>query len=594
MTAGLFMPLDEAAVTKAAEEMKAAGLKSVGISAIFSPLDPSHERRAAELVRQGDSRRRHHLLVATSAASACSSARMPALLNAALADLARDTIAAFEKAIARFRHRRTAVHHPERRHRRRGEPGAAPAGLQLRLGRHQLDARRGLSCRACSDAMVIDVGGTTTDVGQLKNGFPREANSVVKVGGVRTLFRMPDLLSIGLGGGSHVQLDPLKVGPVSVGYRLLKEGIAFGGRQLTTTDIAVAAGVLELGDRKKVAHLDAATCKKVFAEAARMAEEAIDRMKTEAGDVPLIAVGGGAFLIPEKLPGVSRVIHVEHGDCANAVGAAIAQVSGECDQIFKDLSRAEALSAAQGIANDRAVAAGAARASLATIESEDMPLAYLPGNSVRVRVRVVGDVAAALNPEPRFHQYNVIVVALSLRVAAGMIRRDQQEAPIMKITLLTAAALLRAHARPRSPRARASPPTSSRRAKCRPIDSKASGMLTATYDTASKKLTYSATYKDLTRSRDHGAHFHGPADAKTNAGVVVPVKDMTPTRSKGEATLTDAQAADLEAGKWYFNIHTADEQGRRDPRPGHEEVTRGFSGLRSRADRGSSSRRGAS
>ena len=106
-------------------------------------------------------------------------------------------------------------------------------------------------------------------------------------------------------------------------------------------------------------------------------------------------VGGGAFLIPDKLPGVSRVIHVEHGDCANAVGAAIAQVSGECDQIFKDMSRRDAIAAAQGIANDRAVAAGADRKTLATIESEDMPLAYLPGNSVRVRVRVVGDVAAS-------------------------------------------------------------------------------------------------------------------------------------------------------------------------------------------------------
>ena len=114
-------------------------------------------------------------------------------------------------------------------------------------------------------------------------------------------------------------------------------------------------------------------------------------MKTEAGDVPLIAVGGGAFLIPDKLPGVSRVIHVEHGDCANAVGAAIAQVSGECDQIFKDLSRTEALSAAQGIANDRAVAAGADRTKLKNIESEDMPLAYLPGNALRVRVRVAGE-----------------------------------------------------------------------------------------------------------------------------------------------------------------------------------------------------------
>src|SRR4029079_17022445 len=112
-----------------------------------------------------------------------------------------------------------------------------------------------------------DVGGTTTDVGQLKNGFPREANSVVKVGGVRTLFRMPDLLSIGLGGGSHVVLErdgkgPLKVGPVSVGYRLLKHGIAFGGKQLTTTDVAIAAGMLKLGDKGRVAHLDAATCVK--------------------------------------------------------------------------------------------------------------------------------------------------------------------------------------------------------------------------------------------------------------------------------------------------------------------------------------------
>ena len=92
-------------------------------------------------------------------------------------------------------------------------------------------------------------------------------------------------------------------------------------------------------------------------------------------------------------------------------------------------------------------------------------------------------------------------------------------------------------------------------------DSKASGMLTATYDTASKKLTYSATYKDLTGPATMAAHFHGPADAKTNAGVVVPVKDMTPNVLKGEATLTDAQAADLEAGKWYFNIHTAKNKG---------------------------------
>jgi hypothetical protein len=91
-------------------------------------------------------------------------------------------------------------------------------------------------------------------------------------------------------------------------------------------------------------------------------------------------------------------------------------------------------------------------------------------------------------------------------------------------------------------------------------DSKGSGSLTATYDTTSKKLTYKVSYKDLTGPATM-AHFHGPADAKTNAGVVVPVKEMAPMTLKGEATLTDAQAADLEAGKWYFNIHTAKNKG---------------------------------
>ena len=388
----LFMPLDEAAVTKAAEEMKELGLKSVAISAIFSPLDNTHERRAAELITK----------VIPDAVITCSSdlgriglleRENAGLLNAALADLSRETIAAFEKSI-----RDSGIAAPLFITQNDGTVAEASQARRLPVYSFASGATNSMRGAAylsgLQDAMVIDVGGTTTDVGQLKNGFPREANSVVKVGGVRTLFRMPDLLSIGLGGGSHVQLDPLKVGPLSVGYKLLKDGIAFGGKQLTTTDIAIASGVLSLGDKSKVAHLDAATCKKVFDEAARLSEEAIDRMKTEAGDIKLIAVGGGAFLIPDKMAGVSEVIHVEHGDCANAVGAAIAQVSGECDQIFKDMTRVEAIAAAQGIANDRAVAAGAARDTLSTIESEDMPLAYLPGNSVRVRVRVVGDVAA--------------------------------------------------------------------------------------------------------------------------------------------------------------------------------------------------------
>lgn len=87
-------------------------------------------------------------------------------------------------------------------------------------------------------------------------------------------------------------------------------------------------------------------------------------------------------------------------------------------------------------------------------------------------------------------------------------------------------------------------------------DSKGSGTLEAVYDTATKKLTYTVTYKDLTGPVT-AAHFHGPADTKSTAGVVVPARDFSTSPIKGEATLTDAQAADLAAGMWYFNIHTA-------------------------------------
>src|SRR5262249_35367304 len=149
---------------------------------------------------------------------------------------------------------------------------------------------------------------------------PREANNVVKIGGVRTLFRMPDLLSIGLGGGSLVHTDPLALGPVSVGYRLTEQALVFGGDRLTATDAAVAAGLIDLGERGRVAHLAPDLVDGVLARARTMLEDCIDRVKTEAGDVVLIAVGGGAFLVPDRLEGVARVVRVAHGDCANAVG----------------------------------------------------------------------------------------------------------------------------------------------------------------------------------------------------------------------------------------------------------------------------------
>jgi N-methylhydantoinase A/oxoprolinase/acetone carboxylase beta subunit len=253
------------------------------------------------------------------------------------------------------------------------------------------------------DVLVIDVGGTTTDIGSLRHGFPREANNVVEIGGVRTLFRMPDLLSLALGGGTMVSSaarsnvgvhsDPVRIGPTSVGFRLTEQALVFGGDVLTVTDVAVAAGLIDLGDRKRVAGLPPALVDAALARIRAMIEEGVDRMKTEAGDAPLIAVGGGSFLVPPRLAGVSDVVNVPHQAVANAVGAAIAQVSGEVDQIFQNLSREDAIARARHLAEDKAVEAGADRTTLDVVEVEDLPLSYLPGNSLRTRVRVVGEIA---------------------------------------------------------------------------------------------------------------------------------------------------------------------------------------------------------
>lgn len=79
---------------------------------------------------------------------------------------------------------------------------------------------------------MVDIGGTSTDVAVLQGGLARPASAYVKIGGVRTNFRMPDTISIGLGGGSLVKFHEdgkVTVGPQSVGYKLQKEALCFGG-----------------------------------------------------------------------------------------------------------------------------------------------------------------------------------------------------------------------------------------------------------------------------------------------------------------------------------------------------------------------------
>ncbi len=89
-----------------------------------------------------------------------------------------------------------------------------------------------------------------------------------------------------------------------------------------------------------------------------------------------------------------------------------------------------------------------------------------------------------------------------------------------------------------------------------PNESKGKGTAELTYDPATKNLTWTITFDGLTGPAA-AAHFHGPAGAGKNAGVALMIGPSPTSPAKGSATLTDAQAADLMAGSWYVNIHTA-------------------------------------
>ena len=385
------VPFDEHSMRDAARRIRKDGLTSVAIASVFSPLNAECETRAAAILREecpGVAVTLSHELGRIGLLER----ENASLLNAALIELARRTTRAFTDALAA-----SGLSAPLYLTQNDGTvmlAASAEAFPVYSFASGPTNSMRGAAfLSGLGDAIVIDVGGTTTDIGSLRRGFPREANNVVEVGGVRTLFRMPDLLSLGLGGGSLVADDGRRVGPRSLGYRLVDDSLVFGGHTLTTTDVAVAAGLLDLGDRRRVANLPADVVKTALARIHAMIDEGVDRMKTDAREEPLIAVGGGCFLVPERLPGVSEVVHVRHQAVANAVGAAIAQVSGEVDQIFQNLTRESAIAEARRVAEHRAVAGGAEARSLHVVDVEDLPLAYLPGNSLRVRVRVVGDIA---------------------------------------------------------------------------------------------------------------------------------------------------------------------------------------------------------
>jgi len=244
----IISPLDEAELLEIADDIRRKGIRSVAITSVFSPVTTDIEKRAEAIL--GKALPSVHLTLSSDIGRIGLLEREnAAIMNACLRDLSHLVMNAFRQALA-------ACGIKSRFYLTQNDGTLMDAAFAekfpvLTFASGPTNSMRGAAfLSGVQDAIVVDIGGTTSDVGALHKGFPRQATIAVEVGGVRTNFRMPDVFSFGLGGGSLVVDGDtgLTIGPVSVGYRLTKEALAFGGSTLTTTDIVVAAGRAALGD----------------------------------------------------------------------------------------------------------------------------------------------------------------------------------------------------------------------------------------------------------------------------------------------------------------------------------------------------------
>lgn len=180
-----------------------------------------------------------------------------------------------------------------------------------------------------------------------------------------------------------------------MGYRITEKAHVFGGSTLTATDMAVATGKYDLGDKSKVKGLEPGLISAADAEIKAMVEEVIDRMKTSAEDADVVLVGGGTIILPRDLIGAKQVHVPDNFDVANAIGAAISQISGSIDGVYDVATKGRdaVIEEVKAAAIKVAIKAGAEASTVEIVDLEEIPLAYLPSNAVRFRVKAVGELA---------------------------------------------------------------------------------------------------------------------------------------------------------------------------------------------------------
>ncbi|MCI1018950.1 hydantoinase/oxoprolinase family protein [Microbacterium sp. C5A9] len=366
---------------------------AIAVAGIFSPSSPEQELEVAELLRGHLGQDTRVFLSQDIGPTGLLERENATLLNAALYSVARSVTEALVTVVAEEGLDATTFFAQND-----GTLMSLDYAAQypvLTIGSGPANSIRGAAyLSGHDDAIVIDVGGTTSDLGVVVGGFPRESTLPREIGGVRTNFRMPDILSVGIGGGTVIDVASGRVGPDSVGYRIDREGLLFGGSTPTLTDAAALAGNPVAG--RTLPPLTSSVTEaleRALAAVADRLEEAVERLSLGRMDIPLVVVGGGGFLVPDRLASAGSILRPEHGGVANAVGAAISLAGGRADQMAPMGDRESAIEQASEAAIAKAIQAGADPLQVSVVEVLETHVPYTTLPTVNVTVKAAGPLA---------------------------------------------------------------------------------------------------------------------------------------------------------------------------------------------------------
>jgi len=365
----------------AIERLLEKGVEAFAVVGVFAPMNGDHERRVEELIREVAGNDFPVTLSSQIGGIGYIERENATIMNSALKKVVQTGFQALEKKL-----RALNIVSPLFMIHNDGSLLDIQHAIDFpifTISAGQTNSfRGGVALQNIENAIVIDIGGTSADIGLVENGFSKRSLHAAQIGGVKLQFAMPDVMSLPIGGGTIVRGDV--IGPDSVAKALLREAQCFGGLVLTLTDVAIKLGLTSISqaESEKV-QLDSKAADLILQEINRRMHAAVQVMRGKKMELPVLAVGGGAVLYQGgTIP--------QYGDVANAYGAVLAEVSSTVDVVTSLLKREEVIGGLKDKAVQKAVEKGACPVSTRIVNMEIIPYAYSREGLCRVIVTASG------------------------------------------------------------------------------------------------------------------------------------------------------------------------------------------------------------